>query len=355
MCEAPAAASTLITRWGCEGYKTRSGTSANGNALPALHLHPVPANVARLYARLPPGGPSKRYRWRCSGALRAPNWVVCGLHTHPYMEHSFGRRWIGVLAASLWAQATLSNAAAVDVHYQDGLLQVKCVSAPLAEVFEKIRVATGMVSILDGETKKIELSVDVPPSGMLEAIRELLDGVNVNYALVGSPRDEQRVTKIYVGEGTRVKSAERARNSGRAGRAAERRGASLGRSAATARSRRGDPSRAAPSTDALGGGATPAPSASDLANGQLGRDNADGPDGENEGEPFGDEIEDSESSDAVIAMPVPGPLAILPPPPTYPRSPFTPGLDAGSASSGGYRQALDAFGRPIRVREQKRQ
>ncbi len=253
-------------------------------------------------------------------------------------KRRFFKSWLTALFAAGLLSWTTSHALAqaIEVSYQNKLLSVRCSEAPLVRVFEEIESATGMELILEDPIKTKRLTADIEGQPLNLAIERLLEGIGVNYAMAFDREDWQRVAKIFIGEG----------------------GGAIAPSpppASRASSRRSPRRRPTPTDDSY--------------------------------DDYGDDMENEEGleedpgavNDAGnVQNPPPAQppsQSPLPPPPAFPRSSFTPGLESSPFGSSGstqlpgtgakttpspstgspgnpppaYYPFFDQFGRPIQV------
>jgi hypothetical protein len=193
-----------------------------------------------------------------------------------------------------------------EVSYSGGLLTVRCDELPLSQVFEQIKTHTGIELILEDSVKTTRLTANIEAKPVHMALERLLEGSGVNYAMTFDPQDWTRVTRIFVGSGgggpsTPAAAAQRTTTSRRPVRRS------------SARSAQSD-------------------------------DDTEDPDEIMDDGDFGaDEFLDDEGPDAGIDPPeefqdFEEPSEISPPPPSYPRSPFTPGLESNPFGSSNRQQ-----------------
>jgi hypothetical protein len=83
----------------------------------------------------------------------------------------------------------------------NGLVTIQCKDAPLSSVFEKIEEATGIELTLEDEVKAKKLSANLIGLPVSMAVSRLLEGVGVNYIVMMDALDWGRVDKIFVGAG----------------------------------------------------------------------------------------------------------------------------------------------------------
>jgi len=236
-------------------------------------------------------------------------------------------KWIVLVC--LMVPATLYGSGQEEVSFENDLLTVRCVQTPLAQVFEQIKSATGMELILEDDVKTKRLTADIEALPAHSAIERLLEGVGVNYAMSFDVQNWQRVSMIFIGAGG-------------GGPATPSRPAAAQRRAT---SRRRYP-RNAPADEPE-------------------EDYVEDPDD------YGAEDLPEEMPDEMMGDqpdPATGFDQVAPPPPAFPRSRFTPGLEsspfrrtnpqtpAGTAPIPNQNPAaplLDPFGRPIPQQQQQ--
>jgi hypothetical protein len=218
-----------------------------------------------------------------------------------------------------------------EVSYTGGLLTVRCNEIPLSQVFEQIQTQTAMELILEDSIKATRLTANLEAQPVYLALERLLEGSGVNYAMSFDPQDWTRVTKIFIGSGGESPSPP---------------------SAPQANSSR-RPTRRLPARRAQ-----PADEFEDEADMLEDEELEDFPDEFDPGEGFEPpEMEGGESPSFGTR------------PPSYPRSPFTPGIESNpfnpnpqqdrpraepqeedpSDPPPAYYPFLDPFGRPIPV------
>ena len=223
------------------------------------------------------------------------------------------------LLATLLVLSGHASAQSVSASYEGGLVSISCSNAPLASVFEKLEEVAGLELILEDAVKNKRLTANLENVPLAMAIQRLLEGNGVNYAVMMDPRDWGRVDKIFVGAGG------------------------------------GGPARAAPPPR------RPLVHPADPVD--DGYDDFD--DMDDDFDDMNDDLvddPDNENGPADFAPPGSSPVpSYLPPPPTYPRSRFTPGLPGSVAPGANQEQPnqtapppammpfMDALGRPIPV------
>ena len=244
---------------------------------------------------------------------------------------------LGLFVAALLVFAGVADAQSLSVSYHQNLITVRCNNVALVEVFEEIGSATGLVLFLEDPVKGKRLTADIEAQPLHRAVERLLAGVGVNYAMMFDQADWQRVAKIFIGEG--------------------------GGAVASSQSSPEVGSRRAPVR-----GAAPAV---DEAYQEEPYDEAYPAEPEEEFETAEEEIDPDETGevDESIEAEQPEGQDYLPPPPSFPRSSFTPGLESspfgtatteqpstGTPSRPGratrppaYYPFTDQFGRPIPV------
>ncbi len=240
---------------------------------------------------------------------------------------SVSRCLLAGLSVALLVSLTAPNAhsQSTSVSYQGGLITIRCNGATLEQVFEQIKSETGLELFLEDPVKSKRLTADIEAQPVNQTLERLLAGVGVNYAMLYDSEDWQRVDKIFVGEGGDAVASNQPAPSRRNARRARRR-----------------PVPAEPLED----------------------------DFEDDPDDFDDTDEDAEED---FQNEPPAPAAdpgYLPPPPAFPRSSSTPGLESspfgaqtggttpqqqsGSPSTGrpappAYYPFSEQFGRPIPV------
>ena len=233
-----------------------------------------------------------------------------------------------VILVSLTAPNAQSQSTSVS--YQGGLITIRCSDATLEQVFEQIRSETGLELFLEDPVKSKRLTADIEAQPVNQALERLLAGVGVNYAMLYDREDWQRVDKIFIGEGGGVVASNQPAPNRRNTRRARRR-----------------PVPVEPAEE----------------------DFEDDPEDFEDPDDFDDTDDDAEG-DFQNEAPAPAANPYLPPPPAFPRSSLTPGLESspfgaqtggntpqqqsGSPSTGrpappAYYPFTDQFGRPIPV------
>ena len=236
-------------------------------------------------------------------------------------------------ALAILAIATaVAEAQSLSVSYRNNLITIRCDNAALGQVFEQIKSATGMELFLEEPIKSKRLTADIEAQPLNLAVERLLAGVGVNYAMMYDQEDWRQVAKLFIGAG--------------GGPVASRQpapGVSSGRATR----------RAQPIEDNYD-------------------ESEEFEDGYEEEDPFEEDFVDDEGDfdetedfdEGLDEEPAGG--GYLPPPPDFPRSSFTPGLEsspfgtqqpeADSPSRPGrparppaYYPFTDQFGRPIPV------
>ncbi len=215
------------------------------------------------------------------------------------------------------------------VSFQGGLITIRCSDATLEQVFEQIRSETGLELFLEDPVKSKRLTADIEAQPVNQALERLLAGVGVNYAMLYDSEDWQRVDKIFVGEGGDAVASNQPAPNRRNTRRARRR---------------------------------PVPVE------PVEEDFEDDPEDMDDFDDTSDDAEGDFQNEAPAPAANPG---YLPPPPAFPRSSSTPGLESSpfGAQTGGntpqqqsgsgspptrptppaYYPFTDQFGRPIPV------
>ena len=233
-----------------------------------------------------------------------------------------------------------AHSQSTSVSYHGGLITIRCSDATLEQVFEQIKSETGLELFLEDPVKSKRLTADIEAQPVNQALERLLAGAGVNYAMMFDREDWQRVDKIFIGEGGGAVS------SSQPGQNPQNR-----RSARPPRRRPAPPAQAEDDYD-------------DEPDEEL-----DDPSDMNDFE----QMEDAEDAEGDFQNEAPAPAAdpgYLPPPPAFPRSSFTPGLESspfGAQTGSGTQQEesgspptkrpappayypfTDQFGRPIPV------
>jgi len=256
-------------------------------------------------------------------------------------RNTVSRSWLAGLLMMSMSMAILASTApnahsqSTSVSYHGGLITIRCSNATLEQVFEQIKSETGLELFLEDPVKSKRLTADIEAQPVNQALERLLAGAGVNYAMMFDREDWQRVDKIFIGEGGGAVA------SSQPGQNPQNR-----RSARTPR-RRPEP---------------------------VEDDYDDEPEEDLEDPDDFDQMEDAEGD---FQDEAPAPAAdpgYLPPPPAFPRSSVTPGLESspfgvqpgnsgaeqsqpaqpGSASPSrpappAYYPFTDQFGRPIPV------
>jgi len=215
------------------------------------------------------------------------------------------------------------------VSYESGLLTIRCSDAPLSQVFEQIRASTGLQLILEDAVKSRRLTADIEKQPFALAIERLLEGSGVNYAMSFDLQDWQKVAKIFIGGG----------------------GENVARAAPVPTPAR-TPVRRSPRRTTTPAGEDP----DEMVDEDYPEDFA-----EEEPDPMEDPGEFPEEEPPLE----PDDPGFVPEPPSFPRSPFTPGLESspfgtrqpqtrqpsGSPNTPppAYYPFLDPLGRPIPV------
>ena len=116
------------------------------------------------------------------------------------------------------------------VVYEDGLLAIRCVDAPLGDILEQVKTATGMDLILEGAPPTARLTADLEAQPVSLALPRLLEGMGIDYLLVADRADPRRVATLYLGgakTGAPAVPAAASSSSSAAASAAERRAARM--------------------------------------------------------------------------------------------------------------------------------
>ena len=94
-----------------------------------------------------------------------------------------------------------AEAQSLSVSYRDNLITIRCDNAALGQVFEQIKSATGMELFLEEPIKNKRLTADIESQPVSLAVERLLAGVGVNYAMMYDQEDWRQVAKLFIGEG----------------------------------------------------------------------------------------------------------------------------------------------------------
>jgi len=262
------------------------------------------------------------------------------------------RALLALAAASILGIAAQAQATGASVTYENGLVSIRCKDAPLGQVFDQLKAAAGLSVILDGAVKSVRLTADIEAQPLNFALERLLEGTGVNYAMFLDRGNWQRVAKIYVG-------------------AAGTSGGPVARGSSPV------PARPSP----LQRGRTARPADADAEEDELDEPEVAEPETAAPADNSDPNEDAAETGDESAEPPGASPAAVpnyLPPPQSFPRSGFTPGIEQnpfGSTpqpSTGGsstqqpgnsqpnspppaYFPFFDAFGRPIPVNPQQQQ
>ncbi len=253
------------------------------------------------------------------------------------------RSWlVGLLMVAMAILAPFAAPSAhsqsTSVSYNGGLITIRCSDATLEQVFEQIKSETGLELFLEDPVKSKRLTADIEAQPVNQALERLLAGAGVNYAMMFDREDWQRVDKIFIGEGGGAVASSQPAPNRRNTRRARRR-----------------PQPVEPNEEIY----------------------EDDPDEDIEDPADFDDFDDTGDADVEgdFQNEAPPPAAnpgYLPPPPAFPRSSFTPGLESSpfGAQTGGdtqqeqpqsgspptarpappaYYPFTDQFGRPIPV------
>ncbi len=259
---------------------------------------------------------------------------------------------LALAAGSILAVAVEAQASGASVIYENGLVSIRCKDTPLSQVFDQLKAAAGLSVILDGAVKSVRLTAEIEAQPLNFALERLLEGAGVNYAMFLDRGNWQKVAKIYIGSaGTSGGSVARGSSPVPVTRPSPLRRGPAARPTDAEDEEPDEPEVAEPET------AAPADNTNSDPNG------------------------DAETGDQTAEPPGASPSAVpnyLPPPQSFPRSGFTPGIEQnpfGSTpqpSTGGsstqqpstsqpsnpppaYFPFFDAFGRPIPVNPQQQQ
>ena len=107
----------------------------------------------------------------------------------------------GSLVVVLFLATASAQAQSLSVSYRDNLITIRCDNASLGQVFEQIHAATGLELFLEDQVKNRQLTANIDSQPLGLAVERLLAGVGVNYAMMYDQQDWQQVAKIFIGEG----------------------------------------------------------------------------------------------------------------------------------------------------------
>lgn len=208
------------------------------------------------------------------------------------------------LGAALLFVSRTSPAQPVEVTHLNGLVTIQCKNAPLSSVFERIEEATGIELTLEDEVKSKRLTANLVGLPVAMAVARLLEGMGVNYIVMMDPSDWGRVDKIFVGAG----------GGGPARAAVPVRGSVPAEPV--------DEAFEEAPPESLEGGTDPGDMGDAVDPGlEAPPEDVQSPDESGAGQDQGD----------MAAPPGSSPLPdFLPPPQSFPRSSFTPGLPGGN-------------------------
>lgn len=82
------------------------------------------------------------------------------------------------------------------VVYYDGLLAVTAQDAALGDILESVHASTG--ALVDAPVLKEHVSVLLMPQAPVQIIASLLEGMNLNYVMVGGTSDQDRLQHLVV-------------------------------------------------------------------------------------------------------------------------------------------------------------
>ena len=109
---------------------------------------------------------------------------------------------LAVIFAMTWAiGAGSAQAQSLSISYRGTLLTIRCQNASLEQVFEQIKSETGMELILEDPVKSKRITADIDSQPLHLAVERLLAGIGVNYAMMYDREDWQQVAKLFIGEG----------------------------------------------------------------------------------------------------------------------------------------------------------
>jgi hypothetical protein len=91
-----------------------------------------------------------------------------------------------------------ADATEPNVSYSDGVLKVTGHGERLAQILENIKSLTGIQMDIPASLEENQIFDDVGPAPVRDALIKLLDGARLNYLILGSPQDPQRVSQLVL-------------------------------------------------------------------------------------------------------------------------------------------------------------
>src|SRR5271155_1400283 len=101
-----------------------------------------------------------------------------------------------LLAPPAAPSPALAPATSLVVAYKDGALAITSQSATLSEIFGRIHECTG--AVIEAPALDESVSVQLGPEPPADVIAALLEGLPLNYAILGGASDQQRIERIIV-------------------------------------------------------------------------------------------------------------------------------------------------------------
>ena len=87
------------------------------------------------------------------------------------------------------------------LHYQDGLVSVNCIDASLEEIFLQLKIQADIELILEDSVKSKKLNANFTKELLQLAVQRLLDSTDVNYVIMMDSTNWSLVSKVFVGAG----------------------------------------------------------------------------------------------------------------------------------------------------------
>ena len=115
------------------------------------------------------------------------------------------RGWYGVLALALLAWPTA--AAEINVRVAEGRVDLSANAAPVADVLDRLSKQTGMKVVYEGPPPRQLVSVSLAGRTPAEAVVGLLEGLGLNYMLLGDPSGTRVQTLMMAGAAPATPSA----------------------------------------------------------------------------------------------------------------------------------------------------
>src|SRR6266511_1870800 len=183
---------------------------------PPKHPYPAPRRRYRALCGLPGPGRGPRRRESApperpvgpslSGWMRNPCAGALPLDGVPRVAYTgLMRGWYGVLALALLALPT--EAAEINVRVAEGRVDLSANAAPVADVLDRLSKQTGMKVVYEGPPPRQLVSVSLAGRTPAEAVVGLLEGLGLNYMLLGDPSGTRVQTLMMAGAAPATPSA----------------------------------------------------------------------------------------------------------------------------------------------------